>query len=76
VSPGMGVVRYGRRQVWASLESGVDVVIPQYPRVGKTVEGTTRLEATVRTRRPRAPVPQYSDKGKRKVASRPYPQYQ
>jgi len=34
------------------------------------VEGATPQEATVRTRRHRAPVPQDSNKGKRKVASR------
>ena len=26
--------------IWASPDSGVDVTIPRYPRVGKTVEGT------------------------------------
>ena len=86
-SPSMGVTRFWRRQVWASpiLKArpiilkvcfGSDGDTLRYPRVGKTVEGASQQEATVRTRRPRAPVPRTITREKRKVASRPYPQYQ
>jgi len=67
------VDRFGRRQVWASpiLEArpvilkvcfGSDGDTLRYPQVGKTVEGASQQEATVRTRRPRAPVPHNSNK--------------
>jgi len=80
----MGVARFGRRQVEASptLKArpvtlracfGSDGDTLRYPRVGKTVEGASQQEATVRMRRPRAPVPQNINKEKSKVASRPYP---
>ena len=86
-SPGVSVARFGRRQVetYPILEArpvilrvcfGSDGDTLRYPRVGKTVEGASQQEAMVRTRRHRAPVPQNSNKGKIKVASRPYPQYQ
>ena len=76
-SPSMGIAKFGRRQVWASpiLEAqpvilkvcfGSDGDTLRYPRVGKTVEGSSQQEATVRTRRPRALVPQNSNKGKEK----------
>jgi len=48
---------------------------PPIPTVGKTVEGAAQWEATV-PQRPQASVPQNSNKEKRKVASRPYSQYQ
>ena len=80
----MGVARFGRRQVEVSstLKArpvilrvcfGTDGETPRYPQVGKTVEGASSERPWYGRGRW---LQGHSNKGKRKVASRPYPQYQ